>query len=328
MDGIMNKIMIVFMALYSMLFSVVAAPKHDVAECWSFLPEIVAEINGEKMTRTELVKNVVGAKLDLATASRDQLESLAKITLKQQIEKYIIRRLMQRDGIIPSAKLVLEEYQKTFSALSPTGQATYLKKLDLTRVQLPEHWRQLSLMPTEQFRMAFTLWVKNRILTIAVTDDEIETFYREYQDKFKQPERVTIRTAMVTFIKQSEGKAAREKIEDILALVRQGVDFNQQAEKYRVPDNALNGNFRRGVLPKKIEDIVFSMKTGQISEIIEMPVGFVIIKLEHRVSAGYIPLDKVKPELKLELKRDKTARWFRKKITIERAKIDIKNYLK
>ena len=323
-----NKIIIICATFFLVVSTIFAAPMRDVKTRWEFLPEIVAEIDGKSMTRSELVNNIAVTKLNLATASRDQLESLAKITLKQQIEKYVISRLMQRDGIIPSAKLVLQEYQKTFAALSSAGQATYLKKLALTKVQLPEHWRQLSLMPAEQFRMAFTLWVKNRILTVVVTEAEIEKFYREYQDKFRQPGRVALRTAMVTFIKPRERKAAREKIEDILALVRQGVDFNQQAEKYRVPDNALNGSFRRGVLPKNIEDIVFSMKSGQISEIIEMPAGFVIIKLEHRVPAGYIPLAKVRSGLELELKRNKAARWFRKTMTVERAKIEIKSYLK
>ena len=107
----MNKIVTVFIILFSMLFNSFAAAGSGGAARWSFLPEIVAEIDGEKITRDELVKNVVMTKAKLATASRDQLESLAKITLKQQIEKYIIARLMRRDGIIPSAELVWVQIQ-------------------------------------------------------------------------------------------------------------------------------------------------------------------------------------------------------------------------
>ncbi len=323
----MNKIIIVCATFFFTGFYILAAPVGNGAERWNFLPEIVAEIDGKKMTRAELVENIVETKSTLASTSRDQLEALAKITLKQQVEKYVIARLMSCDGVVPSAALVIQKYQKVFSELAVADQVVYLKRVGLTRAQLLKHWRELSINPAKQFRMAFTIWLKDKILATKVTDDEIETFYRDYQDKFKQPEQVWIRAAMVTFIKKNERKVAREKAEDILALVRQGVDFKQQAEKHQVPNGALNGRFIRGVLPKKIENIVFAMKIGQISNIITMPAGFVIIKLDKKVPAGYIPLDKVKPGLRLELKRTKAAQWFRKAITQERATIKIKSYL-
>jgi PPIC-type PPIASE domain len=316
---------VIFIALFLMGFILNAAPLKNASDRWSFLPEIIAEIDGRKISREELVKNVYAKKSKLATASRDQLESLAKITLKQQIEKYIIAKLMQRDGFIPSAELALREYNKTFAGLSVKGQELYLKKVRRTRAELPEHWQRLCSNPNEQFRMAFTLWLKNKISTAVIEDEEIETFYREYQDKFRQPEKVSIRSLMVKYTNKSEREIAKEKAEDVLALLKQGVDFGAQVKKFTVPDDALTGSFIRGVLPKPIEDIVFVMESGQVSNMIAMPTGFIIIKVDKKIPAGYIPLAKVKSGL--ELKKNKVKMWFRKAVAEERSKIKIKQFL-
>jgi parvulin-like peptidyl-prolyl cis-trans isomerase-like protein len=308
-----------------MLFSAFAT--QAISARWNFLPDVVAEIDGRKMSRAELVGKMTVDQSVLMTASRERLEALAKITLKQQIEKYLIARLMRHDGIVPSAELTLEEYKKTFAGLSTTGQTAYLKKIDLTEAQLSAYWRQRCRNPAEQFRVAFTLWLKLRIFSATVTDEEIETFYREHQDKFRQPERVSMQSIIIKYVHKAERKAAQERAEDILALVRQGVDFNKQAEKYGGGDKALSGTFSRGVLPLNIEKAVFAMDSGQISDVINMSVGFVIIKVDKKLPAGYIPLDKVRSGLKLELKRDRARIWFRKAIIKERAAVKVKSFL-
>ncbi|MCF6177013.1 MAG: peptidyl-prolyl cis-trans isomerase [Victivallaceae bacterium] len=325
----MNKIIIVCITLLLMGGSVFAAPTRDVAARWEFLPEIVAEIDGRKMSRAELVGKMTVDQSALMTASRERLEALAKITLKQQIEKYLIARLMRHDGIVPSAELTLEEYKKTFAGISTAEQTAHLKKIGLTKAQLSAYWRQRCRNPAEQFRVAFTLWLKRRIFSATVADEEIETFYREHQDKFRQPERVSMQSIIIKYVHKAERKAAQERADDILALVRQGVDFNKQAEKYRgrVGDKALSGTFSRGVLPLNIEKAVFAMDSGQISDVINMNVGFVIIKVDKKLPAGYIPLDKVRSGLKLELKSDRAMIWFRKAMTKERAAVKVKSFL-
>lgn len=327
MDDLLMIKKISFIIILFLMWNIVYAAEPLETGYWDCLPKVVAEFDGRKITRENLVRNIVVAKTTLIGASRDKLESIAKITLKEQLEKYLITRLMRRDGFIPSKEVALREYQRLFASFSLAKQSAYLKKMRLTRAQLSAHWQQLCRKPAEQFRMTFLLWLKSKLLNTKVSAEEIETFYRNYQDKFKRPGKISINSLMIKYVNKSERQAAKNRAEDILALLRQGVDFDQQADKFGVQDDALTGDFTRGVLPAKIAKVAFAMKTGEISDVIEMPIGFIIVKVKQKIAAGYIPLAKVKNGLALELKRNKVRRWLRKAVTLERAKSDIKIFI-
>lgn len=76
---------------------------------------------------------------------------------------------------------------------------------------------------------------------------------------------------------------ARTKAEDILTQLKLGADFRQLAITYSDGQHALEGGdlgWRKGgQLPSLFADVVFTMKKGEISDLIRSPSGFHIIKL-------------------------------------------------
>ena len=85
---------------------------------------------------------------------------------------------------------------------------------------------------------------------------------------------------------EPEVQAARSKAEDLRAQIRAGKSFEEVAGND--PDV---GWFRRGALSKSIEDVVFSMKVDEVSDVIRTKQGFVILKVtKHRgqKSAGEV----------------------------------------
>jgi hypothetical protein len=82
-------------------------------------------------------------------------------------------------------------------------------------------------------------------------------------------------------------KEARAKIEGLLKRARAGEDFAALAREFSTDPGSKGeggdlGWFGRGVMVKPFEETAFALKVGEVSEVIESPFGFHIIKLEER----------------------------------------------
>ncbi|HEV2395837.1 MAG TPA: TonB family protein [Candidatus Sulfotelmatobacter sp.] len=76
---------------------------------------------------------------------------------------------------------------------------------------------------------------------------------------------------------------AQHKADRVLETIRKGAKFEDIAKKYSEGPSAAYGgaigSFKRGQLAKSMEDKVFAMKAGDVSDIIRAKQGFVILKV-------------------------------------------------
>jgi peptidyl-prolyl cis-trans isomerase C len=126
-----------------------------------------------------------------------------------------------------------------------------------------------------------------------------QTSYKANAKKYEQPEQVR---ASHILIRTAEPDA-KNKAEAILKELRNGADFSKLAkDKSQDPGSAAKGGdlgfFARGRMIKPFEDTAFGMaKAGDISEVIESPFGFHIIRLDEKKPAGLQPFAEVKDAL-------------------------------
>jgi peptidyl-prolyl cis-trans isomerase SurA len=126
--------------------------------------------------------------------------------------------------------------------------------------------------------------------------------------------------------------AAQAKAQDLLDQVRKGAKFADLAKKYSDGPSAKDGGdlgspFKRGTLSKELEDKVFALKAGEVTDVVRTKQGFVFLQVTEHQAAGIPTLKQVEPRIQDALYMQKLQPALRAFLTTlrEEAFIDYKN---
>jgi parvulin-like peptidyl-prolyl isomerase len=129
------------------------------------------------------------------------------------------------------------------------------------------------------------------LASIVVDEEEIREFFEEQREAIgNRPPGVKFAQIIITPIpSDSVVEAARAEAERIRQLVLGGEDFGELAAQYSVdPGSKDNGGdlgwFRRGTMVPTFDEAVFNLAVNEVSEPVESPFGFHIIRLDRRRS--------------------------------------------
>jgi peptidyl-prolyl cis-trans isomerase D len=166
--------------------------------------------------------------------------------------------------------------------------------------------------------------------SIELTEQDVAKWYEANADeRFLLPERVRARQIVVKAAAdapEAARAAARKKAEEILAEVRAGGDFDAIAKK-RSEDKATAasggdlGVIQRGKLSPALDAAVWALEAGQVSELVETPDGFDIVKVEERLEAGPKPLDEVRSEVEKALRMERAYETARSAAEADRREV-------
>jgi peptidyl-prolyl cis-trans isomerase D len=145
--------------------------------------------------------------------------------------------------------------------------------------------------------------------TVKVTDADIDAFYKQNLQQYQTPEEV--RASHILF--KTEGKTEADvqaKADEVLKRAKAGEDFAALAKQYSEDEsNSATGGdlnyFPRGAMVGEFENAAFSMKTGEISDLVKTSFGFHIIKKVDHKQATTRPVGEVRSELEEQLKWQK-----------------------
>lgn len=153
---------------------------------------------------------------------------------------------------------------------------------------------------------------KEILVKVTVSDEDSKSFYDSRPDLFKEPEKVRASHILLRLEEDTDPIAKekqREKLEGVKKRIGKGEDFASLAKEFSQCPSAEKGGdlgyFERGKMVKPFEDAAFSMKQGELSDIVESPFGFHLIKLTDRSEARTVSYDESKERIKQHLQRVK-----------------------
>ena len=224
--------------------------------------------------------------------------------------------------IVSSAKIsdreILEAYKSIFEKVNL--EVFSLSLSDIKEISLPpdevktyfSKHREEFKIPANAKARYLLFDPKDYSKQVQVTSAEMENFYQNNREKFGQPKRVKVRHILIkSDPKDTEAAAsARKKAESIREEAAKGQDFTQLAKQYSEDPGTKDrggdlGYITRGQVVPEFEEAAFSLKSGGISNVIETPYGFHILKADEIQEARTEPLEKVREQIQALLRNRK-----------------------
>lgn len=150
---------------------------------------------------------------------------------------------------------------------------------------------------------------------VSVSEDEARDFYEGNREKFKTGSSVRASQILVAVkdpCGERDRKQAMEKAERLLKRVRQGENFGIIAQMQSDCASKVRGGdlgfFSRGDTNPRIEQVAFTLKPGEISDIVQTPYGYHILKLTEKRPPRLETYDEARTEIFQLLKREKTMK--------------------
>ena len=243
----------------------------------------------------------------LAPKERQRVEQVASRQL--EIEQRILATLEAAQIHVPEASLnaAVAEIRGRYAT-----RAEYLADLD--NAGLDESTLRVAIARDLRFEA-----VLERVASreTKVSDLDAEIFYFIHREKFRRLENRTLRHILVTInddLPGSDRVSAWRHIEALQTQLKNTPDrFADLALKHSECPTAMQGGLlgtlRRGQLYPELEPVAFALRLGELSEIVESPMGFHLLYCVAIEDESFVPFSVVREKIRAHLsaRRQKAA---------------------
>ena len=337
-----------------------AASEEEIVKSLSFMPDVVAEVGGAKITKQQIVDLLLSKKISqqvLTLTPESYLRTVMQQYVDQQIDTEILKQKAVEAGFVPSEELVKKHFDSAMEKLPSEVKEQLKDQLKARGLTLDGYRDEIAKEASVQSNAAIAAYEEKNFIEKtekAVSDNDAEKFYRENQQKFAIPENITVAHILIQCepvsasdskeekeIKTKADKLAKEQIDDIYAaLVKDPDSFDKLAqEKSNCPsgkrDNGKLPAFDKdgelldhsGAIIPEFKEAAFKLeKPGDFTKPVHTQFGYHVIKLLKKTPKGYLPFDDVKQEIHDFLVDKTVSEDIEAMIKAERAKGGIKVY--
>ncbi len=152
---------------------------------------------------------------------------------------------------------------------------------------------------------------------VSASDEDIKTYYDENNQEFIKPEK--IKANLILFeVKEGDStdvkKEKEAKARETLKKIKDGADFEELAkqvsdDKRTKKRGGSTGFFsegrRKNTYGEKFEEVAFSLKQGELSDVFESKKGFYIVKVTEKKAEEQQSLEQAKSRIERKLKQAK-----------------------
>ncbi|MFQ5656783.1 MAG: peptidylprolyl isomerase [Candidatus Methylomirabilales bacterium] len=275
------------------------------------IDKVVAVVNDDVITLSQLQqegKPLIDRIREESGAQGDEAQK--EITQRQILDALILRRLQlqeaQKENVVVSDEEVAATIERVKEQNRVRSDAEFAQALAQQNLTLEDFKTKIR----EQL-VVDRLLIRKVRSTVVISDEEITRYYHDHAAEYRQPATVRLRHILIGLAENPSSEAvaqARTRATEVFEKLKNGADFAKAAAEYSdgaaAKEGGDLGTIRKGELHPALESAAFSLEPGGISDVIQTPAGFNIIKVEERMG-GDVPTGKVKEQIRQLLFREK-----------------------
>lgn len=321
-----------------LLIAIACAPAVAPAQSGQVVEEIIVHVNNQIITKSEYDRSKDQLRDEVKAQNPNDAD-----TVFAAREKDVLRDLIDQQLLIEKAKdLGISGDTDLIKQLDQMRKDMKLPDLESLQKEAEKQGISWEDFKQTQLNQIVTRKVIGEEVggKISLSKEEEEKFYEDHKAEMAQPEYVRLSeilvapkampTASPTANANAAGStsdqppvdeaakqaadaaalaAAQAKANDLYKQLKDGAKFEDIAKKDSdgpsAADGGALGTFERGKLAKQIEDATFSLKTGEITNVIQTKQGYIILKVVDHQQAGI-------PSFKDALPKIQDALYFQK----------------
>lgn len=268
--------------------------------------DVVATVNGEKITGAELSQRVNEIKATMEKQgvdfSGDKGQTLMDSLQKQALDEMINNKLLLQEAR-KYGELTKEQVQDKINIF----------KMQFTSTE--EYNQFLAQLKMSEEDIAYVLTMQEQLAKDVppVSEDDVKKYYDDNKEQFIHPEQMQVRHILFFVDDGSKGypvqrsdAEAKQMAEDVITQLKQDKDFAAlAAEKSEDSGSKNNGGlytFSAGDAVQEFADAASALSPGQYTQTpVKTEYGYHVIKMEKKIAAGQYPFEEIEQLLTEQL---------------------------
>jgi parvulin-like peptidyl-prolyl isomerase len=255
------------------------------------IEQVLVKVNGEILTKTDLEQRQVQALRARGIQPTDDealKKAIAEITPTLLAETIDEMLLVQR-GKELGFKMNDEEFNRVVTRIRTDNklesEESFLAALKQEGLSLTELRNSL-----ERQMLISRVQQQEVMQKISITEEEARQYHAEHVNEFTKPGQVTVREILISAPKTDKGvnvgleEEARARAEAARKRIIDGESFEIVAGEVSSSPSRANGGLVGPLNPAELtpafQEILKGMKPGDITEVMRVPAGYQIVKLE------------------------------------------------
>lgn len=268
---------------------------------------IIAVVNDEIITLQDLRQYIKESYVGLVAEGYPE-DRIQQIMLDLEIngldklieDRLILSKASSLEMTIPEKRV--EEEVSAVKSKYPSEEL-FLQSLIVHNATLTDLRNKI----TEQLKKRFVIEHEIRS-KIYISPQEVTKYYNENLDRFQTQDVVMLDSLFLPF--EDNQDVAFQKAHEALKLISSGEDFKSVASIYSKAPPL--GKVSRGQLVNSVEEQIFKLQKGEVSDIIEVPTGLYIFEVTGKQNARIAPINEVKEKITNILFNKKYSERFQK----------------